>query len=624
MPDTDPTPSLRARADAWGLQTRYRDAFEEWREAPNDSVEAILAAMRANGDGPPADDQVLFVRPGRETRVRDASELTLEDGTLLHLHAGDSLPTDLPLGYHSLTGLVDGRRRTVIRSPDGCRLPDQPTWGWSAQLYAARSTRSWGMGDLGDLRDLGRWSAGELGAGLILINPLHAALPGLPQATSPYYPSSRRFRNPLYLRVEEVPGAESLGADLERLAADGRALNEDRSVDRDALFRIKMQALEELWARFDHDPGFEAFCRQGGESLETYATFCAIADRQKGSWPTWPSSLRHPDGSGVGAFRHDHGRRVDFHRWLQWLIDGQLAAAGAEIALVTDLAVGFDPAGADAWQWQDILADGMSVGAPPDGFNTRGQDWGLPPFDPWRLRAAGYQPFIETVGAALRHTSGLRIDHVMGLFRLFWVPEGTSPADGAYVRYPAADLLDILALESHRAGAYVVGEDLGTADDEIRNALADRHVLSYRLMLFESLPPKDYPRDALAAVATHDLPTIAGLWTGEDLRATTEAGLEPDADNMESLRTRLRELSGVDDDTPVEEMIAATYAALAQSPSWLLTASLDDALAVEERPNVPGTTNEEWPNWSIALPVTLEEVPDRPLPRRLAEILRRD
>jgi 4-alpha-glucanotransferase len=249
----------------------------------------------------------------------------------------------------------------------------------------------------------------------------------------------------------------------------------------------------------------------------------------------------------------------------------------------------------------------MSVGAPPDEFNTRGQDWGLPPFVPWKLRQAGYQPFIDTVRAAFRHAGGIRIDHVMGLFRLFWVPPDGGPADGGYVRYPASDLLDIVALESHRARAFVVGEDLGTVEDSVRAELHDRHMLSYRLLWFEPGPPERYPEQALAAVTTHDLPTIAGLWTGSDRDDQRAAGLEPNDESEDQVRRRLQELTGADEDAPVDEVTAAAYRALARAPSRVLLATLDDALGVTERPNLPGTVDER-PNWSIALPVPIEEL----------------
>ncbi len=272
-----------------------------------------------------------------------------------------------------------------------------------------------------------------------------------------------------------------------------------------------------------------------------------------------------------------------------------------------DLAVGFDPGGADGWAWQDVLAAGMSVGAPPDEFNTRGQDWGLLPFDPWRLRMAGFEPFIRTVRAGFRNAGGMRFDHVMGLFRLFWIPLGKRPAEGAYVRYPWRELLAILALESHRAQAFVVGEDLGTVEDVVRDELGARDVLSYRLLWFERSPPREFPECALAAVTTHDLPTVAGLWAGADLDELERLGLEPNHASTAKLRRRLRDWTGLDEDAPVSDVVVETYRVLAEAPSAVLAATLDDALCVEERPNVPGTTDER-PNWSLALPKPLEDI----------------
>ncbi len=609
--------------DAWGVASRYRDATGEWHEPPASTLEAVLEAMGATGREPPATSPVVCIRPGSDSTVDGPTELTTEDGGTVRLDAGERLPSDLGLGYHTLTDRETGEERTLVVSPGTCPPPaNAPTWGWAVQLYAARSRKSWGIGDLGDLTQLTGWAAGELGAGLVLINPLHAAVPVVPQDASPYYPSSRRFRNPLYLRVEDVPGADALGSDLEELAARGRALNDDRRIDRNAVFELKMEALHQIWSGFDGDPAFARWCEAGGPALENYATFCALSEDHGRPWQTWPEGLRHPDTPDVAAFREGNRHRVDFHRWLQWLIDLQLESASAQLPVVHDLAVGFDPDGADGWEWQDVMASGMSVGAPPDEFNTRGQDWGLPPFDPWRLRARRYGPFVETVGAAFRHAGGLRLDHVMGLFRLFWVPHGTSAPDGTYVHYPSADLLDIVALESHRASAYVVGEDLGTVEPHVREELAARDVLSYRLLWFEEEDPSQFPERALAAVTTHDLPTVAGLWTGSDLEAQKRVGMAPNEEGTARLRSRVAALTGVADDAPPEEVVAATYAALSQAPSLLLTASLDDGLAVEERPNMPGTLD-EWPNWSIALPLPLEDVESDRRPRAIAEALAR-
>jgi 4-alpha-glucanotransferase len=287
-----------------------------------------------------------------------------------------------------------------------------------------------------------------------------------------------------------------------------------------------------------------------------------------------------------------------------------------------DLAVGVDPGGADAWLWQDTMALGMRVGAPPDEFNTRGQDWSLPPFDPWRLRLAGYDPWIRTVRAGLRAAGGIRVDHVMGLFRLFWIPLGASPVDGAYVRYRHWEMLDILALESHRAGAYVVGEDLGTVEDFVRHELYERGVLSYRLLWFEPHRPPDFPVQALAAVTTHDLPTVAGMWSGGDLAEQHALGLEPNEAAAGAIRHRLADWTGSPADASPAEVVVATHRLLAQAPSMILTATLDDAAVVEERPNIPGTVDER-PNWSIALPVPLEDLEKSPTATAIAAALRR-
>jgi 4-alpha-glucanotransferase len=609
------------RAGDWGVAEGYQRADGRWVDAPRQTVERILNAMGAtDGDGPAGGDAPLVVRRGAGP-VEVGGRWVVEPEEGPGVAVDGALPPDLPFGYHTLVSAEDGRRRALIVSPGRCRLPFRRAWGWAVQLYAARSSGSWGMGDLADLRRLGEWSAGELGAGLLLVNPLHAALPGLPQTASPYFPSSRRFRNPLYLRVEEVPGIEGV-AGLDELAAAGRALSAgDRRIDRDEVYRLKMAALEAAWERWPGDRRFDAYRQAQGEELEDYGAFCALTEEHGRPWERWPAEYRHPGSPAVTDYRRGKAARAGFHVWLQWLLDVQLAQAAGAIPLVQDLAIGVDPAGADAWLWQDVLVPEMSVGAPADEFNTRGQDWGLPPFDPWKLRAAGYGPFIQTVRAALRHAGGVRIDHVMGLFRLFWLPRGASPTEGTYVRYPASDLLDIVALESYRHGAYVVGEDLGTVEPEVRAELAERNVLSYRLLWFERDQPEQWPEKALAAVTTHDLPTVAGLWTGRDLEAQREAGMEPNEDATAATCDHLRRVAGASDGAPAGELVFSAYAALARTPCLLLTATLDDALAVEERPNMPGTTD-EWPNWSIALPATLEEVETDARPPRLAEALR--
>jgi 4-alpha-glucanotransferase len=574
----------------WGVAPGYEDYDHQWRDAPPSTVQAVLEAMGAGGAGPP-EPRAWVVTAGSPVDAEGPWALETEDG------GGDQgaglLPPDTPLGYHVLRRPGRPAVRLVV-SPGRCWLPDGlSAWGWAAQLYAARSRESWGIGDLADLRRLGSWAASS-GAGMALVSPLHASVVGAPQQPSPYFPSSRCFRNPIYLRVEEAPGAAEARLDLIALSAQGKALNADRRIDRDAVWALKLAALERLWERFGGDPAFDRYCDDEGPALAAYATWCAMAEEQRRPWTEWPAGLRSPDSAETLAFVDGNRRRIRFHQWLQWLLDRQLYEAGAEIDLVHDLAVGVDPGGADAWLWQGCFATGMRVGAPPDEFNVDGQDWGVPPFDPWKLRAAAYEPFIRMVRAGMRHAGGLRLDHVMGLFRLFWVPPDREPAEGAYVAYPWQDLLRIVALESHRARAYVVGEDLGTVEDSTRERLAAAAVLSYRLLWFEESPPSEFPVDALAAVTTHDLPTVAGLWGGAD------------GASMAAARERLREWGDLSPGASAAEAVEAAYRLLAAAPSRLVTATLEDALLVEERPNIPGAADR--PNWSVALPKPLEEL----------------
>jgi 4-alpha-glucanotransferase len=478
------------------------------------------------------------------------------------------------------------------------------------------------MGDFGDLAALGRWSARHLGAGLLLVNPLHAALPTPVQQPSPYFPSSRLYRNPLYLRIEDVPGAARLGNALEPLVRAGRELNRAGKIDRDAIFRIKMGALADIFAHFDRSDAFDRYRAGEAPFLEPYATFSVLVERYGANWRAWPRELRHPEGPGMARFRRSHQRRIRFHEWVQWLIDEQLRRAGRTIPLVGDLAVGVDAGGADAWLWQETFTHRMAIGAPPDHFNTLGQDWGLLPFDPTGLRNAGYEPFIRIVRSAMRHMGGIRLDHVMGLFRLFWIPAGKKPKDGVYVRYPALDLLGIVALESVRAKAYVVGEDLGTVEPEVRAELAHRRLLSYRVLWFEKGRPASYPENALATATTHDLPTIAGLWTGSDLAMQRRLHLAPNEAGTHALRRSLAKLTGCSLRAPADDVVRKTYTALAHAPSLLVTPTLDDALGAEDRPNMPGTID-EYPCWRIPLPKTLEQIMKDPRPRRIAKAMAR-
>jgi 4-alpha-glucanotransferase len=508
-------------------------------------------------------------------------------------------------------------------------------------LYAVRSRASWGIGDLGDLAGLLAATA-PLGAGFALLNPLHAAMPTEP---SPYNPSSRVFRNPLYLHIEDVPELAGLDprdrARVEALARAGQTLLDKDRIDRPAVYRLKDEALRLAQAAVGRVPGRRdglAAYRAATPNLERFATFCALQHVHGQDWRTWPAAYRHPGRPEVGAFGEQHYLEVAYHAWLQWLLDEQLAAVRpgwGQLGVVNDLAIGFAPDGFDAWSFQDELAAGMSVGAPPDPLGPRGQDWGLPAFVPDRLTAGGYAPFAQTIRAGMAHAAGLRIDHVMGLFRLFWIPEGAEPAQGTYVRYPADDLLGVLALESAAAQALVVGEDLGTVEPGVRERLAAEGVLSYRLAWFEHGPADgrrraaDYPRLALAATTTHDLPTVAGFFSGTDIDHLYDIGVAtpggPEQADQEAQREslcRLLEEEGLlaPDERSVPAIVAALYGFLARTPSMLVAATLEDAVEAHDRPNVPGTIDQR-PNWSLPLPVPLDDLAADPRVRRLARIL---
>jgi 4-alpha-glucanotransferase len=603
-----------APPDGWGIITAYEDAFGAWTEVPASTRDTLVEAMGGDpaADGPPAVDTVVVTRVGEPAHVEGATEVVCEDGTRRAI-AGSS-PADLPAGYHELLVPGEDEPRTLIVSPGRCYLPeDLRAWGWAVQLYALRSRSSWGIGDLADLRELAGWSA-DAGAGTILVNPLDAVTPVQPRETSPYYPTSRRFLDPLYLRLDEVPGVPDLTG-YPDAARRGAELTAASTIDRDAVAELKYRVLEQRWAAggAGDEPGFRALLDERGHELTTFATYCALAEEFGSGWHRWPDRYQHPEAPSVRAFAAEHADRIRFHAWLQWLTDDQLRRAGEPLPLLGDLPIGADPDGADAWAWQDVLATGVTVGAPPDELGPQGQDWQLPAFAPWKLRQARYEPFIRTVRAAMRHVGGLRIDHVLGLFRMFWVPPGGTAADGAYVRMPTGDLLDILALESQRSRTFVVGEDLGTVAEGVREEMDARDLLRYQVWWFETDPFDEWSEKALASVSTHDLPTVAGVWTGRDADMLDELGHAPDHGWHAELRSRIREATGIGADATADEATVALHGHLATAPNRLVLAQLDDAVATPDRPNVPGTDREDRPaNWSLPLPVPADELADHP------------
>ncbi|WP_217229799.1 4-alpha-glucanotransferase [Streptomyces anulatus] len=558
----------------------------------------------------------------------------------------------------------DHRRATATLVVAPARVPQPPerSHGFLVQLYSLLSDRSWGMGDLGDLADLAAWAGRTLGSGFVQVNPLHAAVPGHPTDPSPYRPSSRRFPDPVHLRVESIPeyGHVRDRAALDDLRQEAAALseavlNKGALIDRDAVWELKRQALE-LVVEVPLTPGRRAaycdFLAEQGQALEDHALWCALAEVHGPDWHTWPEALRDPRSPATARARTELLDRVDFHCRLAWLTATQLAAAqraaedaGMSVGIVHDLAVGVHPAGADTWAQQEAFAHGMSVGAPPDAFNARGQDWGLPPWRPDVLAATGYAAYRGLLRGLLAHAGALRIDHVMGLFRLWWVPEGRPPTDGTYVAQDAEAMLAVLVLEAHRAGTVVVGEDLGTVEPGVREALARRGVLGTSVLWFERdwdgdgrpLAPEKWRRDCLATATTHDLPSTAARLTGDHvtlrhrlglLTRTLEEELTEDAtDTAEwlALLARLRMLPEGDGDE--EAAVRAVHRFLLRTPARMTGVWLPDTVGDRRPQNLPGTWD-QYPNWRLPIadaeghPVTLEEITASPRLHGLMDVLR--
>ncbi|MBP2300498.1 4-alpha-glucanotransferase [Azospirillum picis] len=589
---------------------------------------------------------------------------------------GGLLPVSLPIGYHRLevalemalemggeagapgAGTLAGAT-TLIVAPERCVtveevVPAGRTWGIGLQVYSLRSGRDWGMGDFGDLARFAG-TAGRLGAGLVGLNPLHALFPADPHHIGPYSPSSRQFLNILYIDVAAVPeldGADDLQA---RIAAPAfrQALADARQaelIDYSAVAALKLPVLEALHARFHALPGdhprkaaYAAFRQEMGAALERHALFDALhehffrADPSQWMWRSWPAAFQDPESAEVAAFAAEHAARVDFFAWAQFEADRQLGeaaargrAAGLALGFYRDLAVAAHPGGGSAWADPSILVQGANVGAPPDQFNLNGQNWGLAPLSPLGLREAGYRPFIEMLRANMRHAGALRIDHVMALQHLFWIPEDGS--DGAYVEYPFHELLRIVALESRRNRCVVIGEDLGTVPEGFRPALERAGILSYRVLYFERTPdggfkrPGDYPAGSMATVSTHDLAPFKGFWTGRDLEWRTRLGLYPDDASRDKDRwdrgvDRWRLLQALsqeglrpdsypsdDGDQPFRtELAAAVHAYLARTPSRIVMVQIEDALCEDEQPNLPGTVDQH-PNWRRRLTREVEQL----------------
>ncbi|MGV9406954.1 4-alpha-glucanotransferase [Streptomyces sp. NPDC003667] len=671
-----------------GVDTSYSPAPDRTVDVPASAVVAALAALGVDAGTPDAVRAALTARE-RELRERllpptvvhwagdpdgPAALAALPAGTRLTVETeqGELLDTagGLPLGVHRVTAAApDGRTGHchLVVAPDRLPTPATRSYGLLVQLYSLLSRRSWGMGDLGDLAELAGWAGRTAGAGFVQVNPLHAAVPGAPTDPSPYRPSSRRFPDPVHLRVElideyaYVEDQERVRALLERagrLRAD--VLDKGALIDRDAVWELKREALELVLA-VPLGPGrqaaYEAFRAEEGQTLEDHATWYALAETHGSDWHRWPAGLRDPRSAETARARAALADRVDFHARLAWLTDGQLRAAqraaleaGMSVGIIHDLAVGVHPQGADAWAQQDHFAAGMSVGAPPDAFNALGQDWGLPPWRPDRLAASGHAPYRRLLRALFRYTGALRIDHVMGLFRLWWVPQGSPPTEGTYVRHDAEAMLALLALEAFRAGAVVIGEDLGTVEPGVRETLQRRGVLGTSVLWFERdwegdgrpLPPEHWRADCLATATTHDLPPTAARLTGDHVglrdrlglltRSAAEESAEAAADTAEWLAL-LGSLGLLDSPaagppgSDEEAEIQGVHRFLLRTPARLVGVWLPDGVGDRRPQNLPGTWD-EYPNWRLPVadaegrPVTLEELAASPRLRALLDVLR--
>lgn len=717
-------------AKACGVSTSYIDQLGAYVEIRDEVLVAVLASLGVDASNPAAVSKSLLetecrqreqlVPPtvlaitGRANNVPlrcsadalVALTLALEDGTA---YAGDlranlrvhkdadfgeqlelTLPDDLPIGYHTLNVQVGGvqRRATVIVAPPRIELPEavrqRQRWGWMTQMYSVRSADSWGVGDYGDLKRLVADAGEKSHADFMLINPIHAGAPVPPLQPSPYLPESRRFLNVTYIRPQDIPEYAALDnatrAQVEELHASVAAANDSAEpMDINASWDAKRQA---LWLIFsaprseERETAFAEFKRAAGPDLDAFATWCLAFEVWGAPWEENSWFFRTDKNSpAVAALVRDHHDMFEFQRWLQWIADEQVAAAqqaakdaGMALGLMQDMAVGVHALGADVWWSPERFADGVTVGAPPDFYNQLGQDWGQPPFSPQYLESTGYRVYREMVHNMFAHAGALRIDHVLGLFRLWWIPRGCTARDGAYVTYNHEVMLSILAIEASRANGVVIGEDLGTVPEYVSKVLAEHGVLGTAVEWFSRVdnspnagdpyaPPEDYRKYALASVTTHDLPPTAGYLKlehvdlreeldllnepAEQFRAEVQAEIDqmlallvsrgylpqevadglkaacaPDADDAET----------ADREALIQRVVEAMHVMLRDAPSVLVQAALVDGVGEHRTQNQPGTSW-EYPNWRIPLAdetgrvVHTEEVFDLPRVQSLAAAL---
>lgn len=640
----------------------------EWQI--RDEVNAVVQEGRA-GPGLTA-AEVRFIKEQRHVRVEIPS------------------PHGLSLGYYtvtilaeSLVGSVEGSMRLIV-APRQCYIPPpleahQRLWGLALQLYSLPSDRNWGCGDFTDLGRIVEWAGKELGAGVIGLNPLHALRNTAPYHISPYAPYSRLYLNELYIDLDQLPEwhesekAQQQFLDPEFQAAL-QALRQTRHVDYNAVAKAKRTMLDLAYSTFlaesysgeephlqpntERARRLERFIQSEGTPLELYATFQTLEEERRliqstsTTWHDWPKQFLMP-GQPVHEYAKRHRKRIRFFQYIQWVAREQLneiqrtaEQLAMPIGLYHDMALGADRNGAEAWIYQSVLALGADCGAPPDSFAPEGQNWGLPPINPHALRANGYELLIQLLRNNFRSGGAIRLDHVMAFFRLFWIPRGRPASEGTYVHYPFEDLLAIVALESVRSHTLVIGEDLGTVPDWVREQLAKARVLSYRVFYFERhadgamKPPGHYPAQSLAVTTTHDLPTLAGFWSGEDLQVRLKLGaFHDDTAHRQAWEERQRDKArilnalqherllptGVTEDLATAPAMTtdlghAIHLYLARTPAYLVLANLEDGLGELSQTNLPGTIDSH-PNWTRKYSIPVDHMLHDERLRQLGAVL---
>ncbi len=642
--------------------------------APADSPETVLHWRLELEDG---------LRHRGELRLGQLQELERRevDGAELARYRLP-LPPYLPQGYHDLRLTQIGQEATaahsrVIVAPATCHpvaaaSPGSRHFGFAAQLYALQSERNWGMGDFSDLAVLARLTA-EQGATTLGLNPLHASYTGHSHHISPYSPSNRGFLNLAYIDVEAVPDFSACGQAQQTVASPTfqarlQAVRDSDHVNYGAVWQLKRDILVSLFGHFQHHElangspraeAFKAFCLERGTALQNQALFDALFDhfyREDASrcgWQSWPEGYTSPTDSGTQHFIASHPDAIEFQCYLHWVAEEQLRDAtnvcsrvGLSMGLYLDLAVGCDAGGAEVWADPAAFASGVSVGAPPDQLSPSGQAWGLTPLNPITLEERAFEPFVRVLRENAHLAGTLRIDHVLGLKRQFWVPDGETAASGCYVRQPLDDLLRLVALESRRAQCAIVGEALGTVPPGFEDRLAASGLLAYRVLYFERWDsllfkrPDAYPEGALVTGSTHDLPTIAGWWQGREIEWMEQIGLFPSAEHAAAAREQrqadrhrlvaalvdagnLPHDHGINPDNPTAspQLLCAVQGYLTASPGSLMVIPIEDLLGLQEQVNLPGTVDQH-PNWRQRLPCTLETLFDHNLARAMTERLR--